>query len=94
MWCWCRQDTKLSNVYGSWEMGSEVEISDGSRLFPLEKKSSRLNGLRSIWSAASIVLGKPTSIKVENFQRGEEENNRNSDYDPKRLRLVQDDVCC
>jgi len=92
MWCCCRQDPNLSNIYGSWEMGTEVEISDGSRPFPLEKKSSRLNGLRSIWSAASIVLGKATSIKVENFQRDEEENNRNSDYDPKRLHLVQDEV--
>jgi len=81
-------------VYGYWEMGAEVEISDGSRLFPLEKKSSRLNGLRSIWSAASIVSGKATSIKVENFQRDEEGNNRNSDYDPERLHIVQEDVCC
>jgi hypothetical protein len=69
MW-WCyRQDPNLSNIYGSWEMGTEVEIFDGSRLFPLEKKSSRLNGLRSIWSAGSIALGKAASIKVENFQR-------------------------
>ena len=76
-------------------MGTEVEISDGSRLFLLEKKSSRLNGLRSIWSAAaSIALGKATLIKVGNFQRNEKENNRNSDYDPKRLRFVQGDVCC
>ena len=59
------------------EMVAEVEISEGSRLFPLEKKSSRLKGLRSIWSATSIVSGKATSIKVENFQRDEEGNNRN-----------------
>jgi hypothetical protein len=64
-------------------MGTEAEVSDGSRLLPLEKKSSRWNGLRSIRSAASTVLGKATSIKVENFQRDGEENNRNSDYDPK-----------
>jgi hypothetical protein len=64
-------------------MRTEVEISDGSRLFPLEEKLSRLNGLRSIWFTTSIVLGKETSAKVEDFQKDEEENNRNSDHDPK-----------
>jgi hypothetical protein len=32
------------------------------------------------------VLGKETSAKVEDFQKDEEENNRNSDHDPKWLR--------